>query len=83
MISRYSIPDWVRELNLREPDGDDVRPDNNDNNADDGTEDDGAAVADKAVPIVSLHNCVTNLYMGLGLAKATVYVTKILINSKL
>ena len=64
MISRYSIPDWVRELNLREPNGDDVRPDNNDNNADDGTEDDGAAVADKAVPIVSFDNCFTNLYMG-------------------
>ena len=64
MISRYSIPDWVHELNLREPDGDDVRPDDNDDNADDGTEDDGPAVADKAVPIVSLHNCVTNLYMG-------------------
>ena len=64
MISRYSIPDWVRELNLREPDGEDVRPDDNDDNADDGTEDDGAAVADKAVPIVSLHICVTNLYMG-------------------
>ena len=56
MISRYSIPGWVRELNLREPDGDDVRPDDNDDNADDGTEDDGAAVSDKAVPMVSLHN---------------------------
>ena len=64
MISRYSIPDQFCELNLREPDGDDVKPDDNADNVDDGTEDDGTAVADKAVPIVSLHNCVTNLYMG-------------------
>ena len=54
----------MRELNLKEPYEDDYNPNREEDKADEGMEDGNAAVADNAESIVSIHDFVTDSYMG-------------------